>query len=395
MSNLHIRHLYLVDFRTYASVDLDLPSGPIALVGANGMGKTNIVEAIGYLSTLASHRVASDAPLVRQGAAAARIAADVVRDDRALKVEIDIVPGSSNRARINNAPTQKPREILGIVRTVMFAPEDLAIGEGDPADRRRMLDELIVQRNPRMAGVRTDYDRVLKQRNALLKSAHGARRVNSEAVEATLAVWDEQLVEQGAQIMVARHRAIEALAPLAAADYARIAPASQALGMRYVTTIGDDPITDVAATGERLMTALGDRRKAELDRGVTLVGPHRDELQLTIGDLAVKGYASHGESWSVALALRLGTYDLLDADQATPILILDDVFAELDTARRRHLAERVASAPQVFITAAVAEDVPTQVAATWFDVSRSPNDAQAGGSGGGTGGVIGSVTRRE
>ena len=391
MSNLHIRHLHLVDFRTYASVDLDLPAGPIALVGANGMGKTNIVEAIGYLSTLASHRVASDAPLVRQGAPAARIAADVVRDDRALKVEIDIVPGSSNRARINNAPTQKPREILGIVRTVMFAPEDLTIVKGDPADRRRMLDELIVQRNPRMAGVRTDYDRVLKQRNALLKSAHGARRANSEAVEATLAVWDEQLVEHGAQIMVARHRAIEALAPLAAADYARIAPASRALEMRYVTTIGDDPITDVAATGERLMTALGDRRRAELDRGVTLVGPHRDELQLTIGDLPVKGYASHGESWSVALALRLGTYDLLDADQATPILILDDVFAELDTARRRHLAERVASAPQVFITAAVAEDVPTQVAATWFDVSRSADDAQAGGSGG----VTGSVTRRE
>ena len=391
MSNLHIRHLHLVDFRTYASVDLDLPAGPIALVGANGMGKTNIVEAIGFLSTLASHRVASDAPLVRQGAPAARIAADVVRDDRALKVEIDIVPGSSNRARINNAPTQKPREILGIVRTVMFAPEDLTIVKGDPADRRRMLDELIVQRNPRMAGVRTDYDRVLKQRNALLKSAHGARRANSEAVEATLAVWDEQLVEHGAQIMVARHRAIEALAPLAAADYARIAPASQALEMRYVTTIGDDPITDVAATGERLMTALGDRRRAELDRGVTLVGPHRDELQLTIGDLPVKGYASHGESWSVALALRLGTYDLLDAEQATPILILDDVFAELDTARRRHLAERVASAPQVFITAAVAEDVPTQVAATWFDVSRSADDAQAGGSGG----VTGSVTRRE
>jgi DNA replication and repair protein RecF len=273
----------------------------------------------------------------------------------------------------------------------MFAPEDLAIVKGDPADRRRMLDDLIVQRNPRLAGVRSDYDRVLKQRNALLKSAHGARRANSEAVEATLAVWDEQLVEHGAQIMVARHAAIEALGPLAAADYARIAPASQPLGMRYVTTIGDEPITDVATTSERLMISLGDRRKAELDRGVTLVGPHRDELQLMIGDLPVKGYASHGESWSVALALRLGTYDLLDAEQATPILILDDVFAELDTARRRHLAERVASAPQVFITAAVAEDVPAQVAATWFDVSRSDDDAQAGGSGG----VTGSVTRRE
>ncbi len=381
MSNLHIRHLHLVDFRTYSSVDIDLPAGPIALAGANGMGKTNIIEAIGYLSTLSSHRVASDAPLVRQGAAAARIAAEVVRDDRALTVEIDIVPGSSNKARINNAPTQRAREILGIVRTVMFAPEDLSIVKGDPSDRRRMLDDLIVQRNPRMAGVRADYDRVLRQRNALLKSAQGARRANAEAVDATLAVWDEQLIEHGTQIMMARNAAIDALAPLAATDYARIAPASAELGMRYVTTIGDDPITDDASTSSRLAEAIGNRRKDELDRGVTLVGPHRDELQLTIGDLAVKGYASHGESWSVALALRLGTYDLLDAEQSTPILILDDVFAELDSARRRHLAQRVASAPQVFITAAVAQDVPTQVAATWFDVSRSDDDADHSGTG--------------
>lgn len=381
MSNLHIRHLHLVDFRTYSSVDIDLPAGPIALVGANGMGKTNIIEAIGYLSTLGSHRVASDAPLVRQGAAAARIAAEVVRDDRALTVEIDIVPGSSNKARINNAPTQRPREILGIVRTVMFAPEDLTIVKGDPSDRRRMLDDLIVQRNPRMAGVRADYDRVLRQRNALLKSAQGARRANAEAVDATLAVWDEQLIEYGTQIMMARNFAIDALAPLAALDYARIAPASAELGMRYVTTIGDDPITDEESTTHRMAEAIGARRKDELDRGVTLVGPHRDELQLTIGDLAVKGYASHGESWSVALALRLGTYDLLDAEQSTPILILDDVFAELDTARRRHLAQRVASAPQVFITAAVAQDVPPQVEATWFDVSRADDDAGHSGTG--------------
>ena len=386
MSNLHIRHLNLVDFRTYAAVDLDLPSGPIALVGANGMGKTNIAEAISYLSTLSSHRVSSDAPLVRQGASMARIAADVVRDDRALKVEIDIVPGTSNRARINNAPTQRAREILGIVRTVMFAPEDLAIVKGDPTDRRRMLDDLIVQRNPRLAAVRSDYDRVLKQRNDLLKSAQGARRANADAVEATLAVWDEQLVEHGAQVIVARQAAIDALAPLAAADYARIAPASAPLRMRYVTTIGDEPITDVEDTSRRFHECIGNRRRDELDRGVTLVGPHRDELQLMIGDLPVKGYASHGESWSVALALRLGTYDLLDAEQATPILILDDVFAELDTARRRHLAERVAAAPQVFITAAVADDVPTQISATWFDVSRSVDDE--------TGRGTGSVTRR-
>lgn len=393
MSTFHIRHLHLVDFRTYSTVELDFPSGPTAFVGANGMGKTNIIEAIGYLSTLSSHRVAADAPLVRQGAGFARVAADVVRDDRALRIEVDIIPGAANRARINNSPTPRARDILGIVHTVLFAPEDLAIVKGDPSERRRMLDEVIVQRNPRLAGVRSDYDRVLKQRNALLKSAHNARRSNTDAVEATLAVWDEQLIEHGAAIMVARSSAIDALTPLAAVNYSRIAPASADLGMQYVTTLGAEPMTDVQSTSDRFREAITARRKDELDRGVTLVGPHRDDLSLTIGEFPVKGYASHGESWSVALALRLGTYDLLEAEQATPILILDDVFAELDAARRRHLAERVASAPQVFITAAVAEDVPAEVDATWFDVVKSAGsagfetDASMSGSG--------MVTRRE
>lgn len=375
MSSLHIRHLHLVDVRTYCDARLDLPTGPIALLGANGQGKTNIVEAIGYLATLGSHRVASDAPLVRQGAASARISAEVVRDDRALTVDVEIIPGASNRARINNSPVPRVREILGIVRCVVFAPEDLAIVKGDPAERRRMLDELTVQRTPRLAGIRADYDRVLKQRNALLKSAGGARRSNADAVEATLGVWDEQLAGLGAQVIVARHEAVQALEPVAAQAYARIAPSSAPLGMRYVTSLGDQSAADVEAVTEDMLAALAQRRREELDRGVTLVGPHRDEVHLTIGDLPVKGYASHGESWSTALALRLGAYDLLDAEQATPILILDDVFAELDTARRRHLAERVAGAPQVFITAAVAEDVPDEIAATWFDVGRDEQGA--------------------
>jgi DNA replication and repair protein RecF len=370
VSTLHIRHLNLVDFRTYDELDLDLPGGPIAFVGPNGMGKTNIIEAIRYLSTLDSHRVASDTPLIRQGASSARIAAEVVRDDRALKVEIEIIPGSSNRARINNSSVQRTREIIGIIRTVMFAPEDLAIVKGDPSDRRRMVDDVVVQRQPRLAGVRADYERVIKQRNALLKSAQGARRVNSEAVDATLSVWDEQLIEFGAPIMVARNNTIRDLQPLAAAEYARIAPDSPRLAMAYHTTLGTEPITDVESTASRLREMITQRRKDELDRGVTLIGPHRDDVHLSIGDLPVKGYASHGESWSVVLALRLGSYDLFDSEEATPLLILDDVFAELDATRRRHLAQRVASAAQVFITAAVADDVPEQVAATWFDVSR-------------------------
>lgn len=382
MSTLHIRHLHLVDVRTYSDVRIDLPPGPIALIGANGMGKTNIVEAIGYLATLGSHRVAGDAPLVRQGAASARISAQVVRDDRTLTVDVEIIPGASNRARINNSPLPRPREILGIVRCVVFAPEDLAIVKGDPGERRRMLDELTVQRTPRLAGIRADYDRVVRQRNALLKSAGGARRSNIDAVESTLGVWDEQLAALGGQLMVARHEAVALLEPVAAQAYARIAPASQPLGMRYVTSLGEHPVDEVEQVTQDLLELMKQRRKEELDRGVTLVGPHRDDVHLMLGDLPVKGYASHGESWSTALALRLGAYDLLDAEQATPILILDDVFAELDTGRRRHLAERVASAPQVFITGAVAQDVPEQIAATWFDVGR---DEQG----------VGTVNRRE
>lgn len=370
VSSLHVRHLSLVDVRNYVSAEIDFPPGPIALVGPNGQGKTNIVESIAYLSTLSSHRVASDAPLVRSGASSARIAADVVRDDRALRVEIEIIPGSSNKGRINNAPVSRPREILGVVRTVVFAPEDLAIVKGDPGDRRRLLDDLVVQRSPRLAGVRSDYDRVIKQRNALLKSAGVARRIDMEAVDATLSVWDEQLAALGSQIMVARADAIDTLRPLARQVYAEIAPASTELGMTYVTSLGEPVSTDAEQTAARILEAVGARRKDELDRGVTLIGPHRDELALTLGDTPVKGYASHGESWSVALALRLATYDLLDAEQATPILILDDVFAELDASRRAHLAHRVADAPQVFITAAVGDDVPGEVTSTWFDVRK-------------------------
>lgn len=375
MSSLHIRHLHLVDVRTYRDARIDLPTGPIALIGANGQGKTNIVEAIGYLSTLGSHRVASDAPLVRQGAASARISAEIVRDDRALTVDVEIIPGSSNRARINNSPVPRAREILGIVQCVVFAPEDLAIVKGDPGERRRMLDELTIQRTPRLAGVRSDYDRVLKQRNALLKSAGGARRSNADAVEATLAVWDEQIAVLGAQVTVSRQEAVCLLEPVAAANYAQLAPASPALGMHYSTSLGDRRLTDVDEVTQALLEAMADRRRDELDRGITLIGPHRDDVHLTLGDLPVKGYASHGESWSTALALRLGAYDLLAAETSTPILILDDVFAELDTARRRHLADRVARAPQVFITAAVAQDVPDEIEATWFDVGRDDEGA--------------------
>jgi DNA replication and repair protein RecF len=369
-----VRHVSLVDVRNYPSLEVGLEPGVNAFVGANGQGKTNLVEAIAYLSTLGSHRVATDAPLIRHGAEQAVIRADVVRDDRSLLLEIEITAGRANRARINRSPAAKVRDILGIVRTVVFAPEDLALVKGDPSERRRFLDDLLVQRQPRLAGTRTDYDRVLKQRNALLKSSGAARRANMDEVVRTLEAWDDQLARLGAEIITARRDLTERLAPLSAAAYQSLVPGSDTITMAYRSVVDDVDAADVTAA---LLSEMERRRKDELDRGITLVGPHRDDLLMTLGDAPIKGYASHGESWSAALALRLASYDLLSDETGAPVLVLDDVFAELDARRRAHLAERVAGAPQVLITAAVAEDVPATMSGSWFDV------------------VSGTVTRRE
>jgi len=370
MPSLHdppvlVRHVSLVDVRNYAQLDVTFEPGINALVGPNGQGKTNLVEAIAYLSTLGSHRVATDAPLVRQGAERAVIRADVVREDRALLLEIEITPGRANRARINRAPVPKTREILGILRSVVFAPEDLALVKGDPGERRRFLDDLLVQRLPRLAGTRADYERVLKQRNALLKSSGAARRTHIDDVVRTLEAWDDQLARLGAEIITSRRDLTEALAPLAAQAYQALVPASDTIALGYRSVVDDVDAPDVA---QALLTEMDRRRKEELDRGITLVGPHRDDLEVMLGASPIKGYASHGESWSAALALRLASYDLLTSESGAPVLVLDDVFAELDTRRRAHLAERVADAPQVFVTAAVAEDVPAAMAGAWFDV---------------------------
>ena len=358
-----VRHVSLVDVRNYPHLEVTLEAGINAFVGANGQGKTNLVEAIAYLSTLSSHRVAQDAPLVRHGAERAVIRADVVRDDRSLVLEIDISAGKANRARINRASVARTRDLLGILRTVVFAPEDLALVKGDPSERRRFLDDLLVQRQPRLAGTRADYDRVLKQRNALLKSAGAARRSRMEEVERTLEVWDEQVARLGAEIIDARRQLVAALAPLAEQAYGGLVPGGSTVAIDYRSSIGDATEAEAA-----LIAEMARRRKDELDRGITLVGPHRDDLDMSLGDAPVKGYASHGESWSAALSLRLAAYDLLTAESGAPVLVLDDVFAELDTRRRAHLAERVADAPQVLITAAVADDVPAAMTSTWYDV---------------------------
>jgi DNA replication and repair protein RecF len=366
---VHLAHLSLTDFRSYVAVEVPLDPGVTALVGPNGQGKTNLVEAIGYLATQRSHRVASDAPLVRSGAEHAVVRGQLVRDGRTLLLEVEVNPGKANRARINKSPVPRPREVLGLLRTVLFAPEDLVLVKGDPSDRRHFLDDLLVARTPRLAGVRADYDRVLKQRNALLKTAGLARRSGGPDLR-TLDVWDTHLSATGGELLAARLELVEALRPLVDKSYAAVARGASAAGLEYVSSLGPDvelvPDRDVLAAA--LGAALAGVRTDELERGITLVGPHRDELALKLNDLPARGYASHGESWSLALALRLGSYDLLCADGGEPVLILDDVFAELDAGRRDRLAELVAPAEQVLITAAVVADVPELLAGARIDV---------------------------
>jgi DNA replication and repair protein RecF len=366
---VHLAHLSLADFRSYAAVELPLAPGVTSLIGPNGQGKTNLVEAVGYLATLGSHRVAADAPLVRSGAERAVVRGTVVRDGRSILVEVEINPGKANRARVNKSPLPRPREVLGLLRTVLFAPEDLALVKGDPSERRHFLDDLLVARTPRLAAVRSDYDRVLKQRNALLKTAGLARRSGGPDLR-TLDVWDVHLSRTGAELLAARLELVEALRPLVDKSYAAVARGLAPTTIEYVSSLGPD--VDLAVDRDVLAAALGAAlaavRSDELDRGITLVGPHRDELLLKINDLPARGYASHGESWSLALALRLGSYDLLCADGGEPVLILDDVFAELDVDRRDRLAELVAPAEQVLVTAAVAADVPEALAGARVDV---------------------------
>ncbi|RNL60753.1 DNA replication/repair protein RecF [Nocardioides marmoriginsengisoli] len=367
---MYVAHLSLHDFRSYPAVEVEIGPGVTAFVGRNGQGKTNLVEAIDYLSSLSSHRVASDAPLVRQGAQQAIVRAAVIRDERRAVLEIEINPGKSNRARINKSPLPKAKELLGLVRTVVFAPDDLSLVKGDPSERRKFADDLLVQISPRFAGIRADYERVLKQRNSLLKTARTNRRARDadETLLSTLAVWDSRLSELGAEILRRRLQLVADLAPLIGKAYEAVARGAR----RDDTTVDYKPSLDLVPDvplEQQLLDELGRRRADELERGLTLVGPHRDDLLLGLGDLPVKGYASHGESWSFALALRLASYDLLRASGDDPVLILDDVFAELDSGRRAQLADLVADAEQVLITAAVPEDIPEQLRGRRFIVA--------------------------
>jgi DNA replication and repair protein RecF len=369
---MYVRRVELTDFRSYERVAVDLDPGVAVLVGQNGMGKTNLVEALGYVATLDSHRVATDAPLVRAGAASAVIRCDIVHDGRELLVELEIVPGKANRARLNRSPARRPRDVLGALRMVLFAPEDLEMVRGDPAERRRYLDDLLVARLPRFAGVRADYDRVVKQRNALLRTAYLTRKVGGTRGQdlSTLTVWDAHLARHGAELTAGRLELVAALGPHLTKAYDAVAAGRGAAAAGYASRLGDALAPDRTVLEESLLAALAERRPAEIERGVTLVGPHRDDLALTLGDLPAKGYASHGESWSFALALRLAAYDLLRSDGIEPVLVLDDVFAELDTGRRDRLAGLVADATQLIVTCAVPEDVPARLQGPRYEVGE-------------------------
>jgi DNA replication and repair protein RecF len=390
---VHLTRLALTDFRSYAAADLSLTPGVSTFTGLNGQGKTNLVEAAAYVATFGSHRVSTDAPLIRQGAQRAILRAAVTSAQRDSLVEIEINPGRANRVRLNRVPLPRPREALGTLRCVLFAPEDLAVVKGDPEQRRRYLDDLLVATRPRYAGIRSDYERVLRQRTALLKSVkvararsqgRGAAAGGDEAARAdgadgpgrpgtalnALEVWDEHLVTKGAELTAGRVELAAALRPLVAKAYAAVSGEDLAAGMGYRQAGQDDePSADPAVLADGLRQSLARVRRAELERGVCLVGPHRDDLELRIGELPARGYASHGESWSLALALRLAAYDLLRSGGDDPVLMLDDVFAELDAGRREALAGLVSGAEQVLVTAAVPGDVPSRLAGQRFEVS--------------------------
>lgn len=369
---MHVRHMQVTDFRSWSSLDLPLHPGLTVLIGSNGKGKTNLLEALGYVATLGSHRVSNDTPLVRRDAQRALVRVLVVNQGRELSVEMEIAPGKSNRARVNRGALGRPRDALGVLRTVLFSPEDLALVRGDPAERRRFLDELLTLSAPRYAGVRADYERVLRQRNALLKTTGKRGSQTDTYALSTLDVWDRHLAEFGAELLAGRLNLVADLAGYTRAGYAALAPESDAASIAYRSSLGDVlPAGYGDIDGERaddetlynvMLESLAESREADLERGVSLVGPHRDELELRLGDSPAKGYASQGESWSFALALRLASYELLRGQGGgEPVLLLDDVFAELDSKRRTALVEVAGRAEQVLVTAAVAEDVPAQL----------------------------------
>ena len=379
---MFVKKVRLTNFRNYKNAEVELSQGVNLLHGSNGQGKTNLVEAVNFFASLSSHRVSGTTPLIKQSEQTAIISVELAHEDRELLLEFELNAESANRARLNKSPVAKAKDILGYLNSVIFAPEDLDIVKRDPTNRRAFIDQLIVQFTPRMLGVYSDYERVLKQRNTLLKSAR-ATGTKGDALS-TLSAWDESLVKLGSEIIAARVLIAEKLSPGLVSNYQAIAKSNNEPRMFIKSSILGDSSTDAEESDETEYLETADReqiaklfaeklallRPKELERGITLVGPHRDDLVLILGSLPAKGYASHGESWSYALALRLASLEILRAESrlGDPILILDDVFAELDTDRRAKLAQLVMGNEQVIITAAVLEDVPETLLAKRFSV---------------------------
>jgi DNA replication and repair protein RecF len=342
-----ITNLNLTNYRSYPTLDLNLSSGITIFVGKNGEGKTNIAESILYLTFLNSHRASGNTPLVKLGANAAYIRAKVKYPEREILVELEINIDKANRAKINQNPTRSQKEIFGIVQAIYFSPEDLDIVRGDPSERRRFIDQLLTLRSPRVAAVISDYERAVKQRNSLLKT-----RASTQALEP----WDKQVADFGGQLISLRLNGLAQLTPLFNQIYKEISNVKPA-EIIYKSSL-EGISENTTENSEKIMEKLITNRFSELERGLTLTGPHRDDLLLTLGDHQVKGYASHGESWSIALSLKLATYNLLKSDGLSPILILDDVFSELDEDRREKLSQIAKTAEQTIITVAVESDLP-------------------------------------
>lgn len=387
---MYVRHLSLHNFRSWQNLSIELKPGISVFVGSNGNGKTNIVEALGYLAHLRSHRVNHDSALVREGHDLARISATAVNDGRELTAHLALRSRGTNKAQINRTAMPSQQDLLGIIRTTLFSPEDLFLVRGEPEYRRLFLDTIMISRYPRLAGIKAEYDRILKQRNALLKNnAYLLRNIvhnssfstvseESESIMAMLEVWDQQLAAHGGQLISARMQIVHDLKSFLQETYQQLAPESRPVHCSYTSTINEVcaeqgitlnysvPDEDTAlitpeVAENALIETIHRRRSAEIDRGVTLVGPHRDDMQLMLGTQPAKGFASHGESWSYALSLRLAAFFLLKGHGAEPVVILDDVFAELDSSRRNHLVKLLSDVEQVLITAAVAEDIPEEL----------------------------------
>ena len=354
---MRVTKLALTDFRSYQHLELEFPAGTITFVGDNGSGKTNIAESLIYLAYLSSHRVANNQPLISLGADQAIIRAEIESQGRTLQVDLEINATKTNRARINGNPVKSQREILGALQIIYFSPEDLDLVRGDPTHRRDFLDKLLITQSPRLAGVISDYERVVKQRNTLLKT---------RAPESSLIPWTEQLIAYGAQLSAERIKLVDDLGPYVAANYQNLNEVKPA-SISYKSST-DNLSADISHNVEVLTARQMEVARQEQDRGVSLIGPHRDDLHLQLGDFPAKGYASHGESWSIAISLRIGAYNLLKSEGAEPVLILDDIFAELDTTRRQQLTSVTQMAEQTFITAAVESDLPAELLSEKFYV---------------------------